>query len=413
MKSTLKSEAEPRWGGLATRALRRLGGAGLVAALLVPTTASGAGSDAPAAASIRLIVIDHAGRRAIAVVGLGQDVVARVVAADLTPQEWRRLLSVRVGDGPAREAPPMLGAYVASGNALVFTSRFALKPGLRYQATFDPSQLPGATGGSTDRVTADIRLPGGEPPAPETRIEAIHPSSDELPENLLRFYIQFSAPMRQGASYRFVHLVAIGAGEVELPFLELAEELWDPGGRRLTLLLDPGRIKRGLVPHEEVGVALRAGTRYALVVDRTWRDARGAPLVESFRKEFLARAPDRSSPIPAEWQVGAPEAGTREPLVLRFPEPLDQALLHRLVWIEDESGEPVRGAVETRDHETRWLFVPERQWRDGSHSVWVDPALEDLAGNSVGRPFEVLSGGAQAVDSADAPVSLPFTTERP
>ena len=40
-------------------------------------------------------------------------------------------------------------------------------------------------------------------------------------------------------------------------------------------------------------------------------------------------------------------------------------------------------------------------------------ALEDLAGNSVGRPFEVLSGGAQAVDSADAPVSLPFTTERP
>jgi hypothetical protein len=371
--------------------------------------ASGEGSDAPGEASIGLI--EHAGRRAIAVVGLGRDVVARVGAADLTLQEWRRLLSVRVGDGPVRAAPPMLGAYVAFGDALVFTPRFALKPGLRYQATFDPSQLPGATEGSTDRVTADIRLPGGEPPAPETRVEAVYPSSPELPENLLRFYIHFSAPMRQGESYRFVHLVAIGAGEVELPFLELAEELWDPGGRRLTLLFDPGRIKRGLVPHEEVGVALRAGTRYALVVDRTWRDARGAPLVEGARKEFRALTPDRSSPSPAQWRVSAPEAGTREPLVLRFPEPLDRALLHRLVWVEDESGDAVPGTVDTRDHETRWLFVPDHPWRSGSHEVRVDPALEDLAGNSVGRPFEVLSGGAQAVDFADAPVSLPFTTD--
>ena len=387
-----------------------LGGAGLAATLLLPASMSGRGSD-PAGPSIRLI--EPAGRRAIAVFGLEPEVVARVGAAGLTPEDWRRVLAVRVAAGAAREAPPMLGEYAVSGDALVFTPRFDLKPGLRYRATFDPSQLPGATEGSTDRVTVDIQLPGGEPPAPETRVEAVYPSSDELPENLLRFYIQFSAPMRQGESYRFVHLVAIGGDEVELPFLELAEELWDPGGRRLTLLLDPGRIKRGLVPHEEVGVALRAGTRYALVVDRTWRDAQGAALVEGARKEFLALAPDRSSPSPTEWQVGAPEAGTRKPLVLRFPEPLDQALLNRLVWVEDESGEPVRGAVETREHETRWLFVPERQWRDGSHSVRVDPALEDLAGNSVGRPFEVMSDGAQALDSADAPVRLQFTAERP
>jgi hypothetical protein len=404
-------QSEPRPGGSAARALLGLGGAGLAVMLVLPAAAAGHGPDGSAGPTIRVIRLS--GRRAIAVLGLEPKVTARVGAAGLAPEDWRRILAVRVATGAAREAPPMLGAYSVSGGALVFTPRFDLKPGLRYEATFDASQLPGATEGSTDRFTVEIQLPGGEPPAPETRIEAIHPSGDELPENLLRFYIQFSAPMRQGESYRFVHIVAIGGDEVELPFLELAEELWDPRGQRLTLLLDPGRIKRGLVPHEEVGLALRAGTRYALVVDRTWRDARGAPLVEGLRKEFLALAPDRSSPIPAEWQVGAPEAGTREPLVLRFPGPLDHALLHRLVWVEDESGEPVRGAVETRDHETRWLFVPERQWRDGSHSVRVDPALEDLAGNSVGRPFEVLSGGAQAEDSADAPVGLQFSARRP
>ncbi len=200
-----------RRGGLAARALMGLGGATLAAALLLPAGVTGDGPD-PAGPSIRLI--EPAGRRAIAVFGLEPDVVARVGAAGLTPEDWRRILAVRVADGAAREAPPMLGAYAVSEDALVFTPRFDLKPGLRYRATFDPSQLPGATEGSTDRVTVDIQLPGGDPPAPETRVEAVYPSSDELPENLLRFYIQFSAPMRQGESYRFVHLVAIGGDVV-------------------------------------------------------------------------------------------------------------------------------------------------------------------------------------------------------
>ena len=34
---------------------------------------------------------------------------------------------------------------------------------------------------------------------------------------------------------------------IELPFLEIDEELWDPAMMRLTLFIDPGRIKRGAV----------------------------------------------------------------------------------------------------------------------------------------------------------------------
>jgi hypothetical protein len=57
-------------------------------------------------------------------------------------------------------------------------------------------------------------------------------------------------------------------------FLSFAEELWDPYRRRLTLLLDPARIKRGLVSHEALGYPLRPGQPTRFVVDGM-RDASG------------------------------------------------------------------------------------------------------------------------------------------
>ena len=69
--------------------------------------------------------------------------------------------------------------------------------------------------------------------------------------------------MSRGEVYRRVRLVG-EQGDVDLPFLELGEELWDPEGRRLTLLFDPGRIKRGLKPREDAGQILQPGKRYAL-----------------------------------------------------------------------------------------------------------------------------------------------------
>ena len=61
----------------------------------------------------------------------------------------------------------------------------------------------------------------------------------------------FDAPMSRGEAYRHIHLVDAKTGrEVEAPFLELGEELWDGDFRRFTLLCDPGRVKRGLKPRE-------------------------------------------------------------------------------------------------------------------------------------------------------------------
>jgi hypothetical protein len=39
--------------------------------------------------------------------------------------------------------------------------------------------------------------------------------------------------------------------------------------------------------------------------------------------------------------------------------------------------------------EREWRFRPAAPWRAGPHQLLVDTLLEDLAGNSIGRPFEV------------------------
>ncbi len=63
--------------------------------------------------------------------------------------------------------------------------------------------------------------------------------------------------MSRGEAYRRIHLLDADGKPIERAFLELGEELWDPDGKRFTLFIDPGRIKRGLKPRK--GRRPRAG----------------------------------------------------------------------------------------------------------------------------------------------------------
>ena len=195
--------------------------------------------------------------------------------------------------------------------------------------------------------------------------------------------------MSQGEAYGHIHLLDEKGKEVELPFLVLDEELWDHSGTRLTLFIDPGRIKRGVKPREDVGPSLEAGKRFSLVIDRDWADAEGRPLVRAFRKEFLVGPPDVTQPTPKEWKVVAPVAGSKAPLVVEFPEPLDHAELGRVLRVTDEAGREIAGRVTIGAKETRWCFTPESRWNSAPHRIAIATILEDLAGNSIARPFEV------------------------
>ena len=126
-------------------------------------------------------------------------------------------------------------------------------------------------------------------------------------------------------------------------FLELEEELWSPDGTRFTLFIDPGRIKRGLKPREMFGPVLEAGKSYCLVIDRGWTDATGDALQSEYRRIFRAGPPDESMPDPKKWSLVPPQARTRDAMVVRFPEPLDRALLERSSACSIRQGSSFRG----------------------------------------------------------------------
>lgn len=322
--------------------------------------------------------------------------VPSIVVNDLSPNETKLLrayledsghpsdlLSVRVrfSDTDPADLPSLSGKWTQLAKGLKFEPEFPLSPGLIYVATF---RLP-----QSASVSRSTKIMTKAPTKPRAIVSAVYPSSEVLPENLLKFYLHFSHPMSRGDIYRHITLLDEQEQAIDLPFLEIGEELWDPAQKRLTLLIDPGRTKRGLKPHEDIGPSIQAGRRYTLHISREWQDARGAPLRSDHRKHFRAGPPDRSPPNPHDWRIISPPPGSREPLQIYFPDPLDHALASRVIWIEDSAGEPVRGEVILQQEETRWLLKPEKGWKPGRYHLRAELILEDLAGNSIGRPFEV------------------------
>jgi hypothetical protein len=356
--------------------VNRLVAVPLVVALLVACT----GADAPRRPVVRLT------GTTFEVAGLDDANLRALAEARWAPDRWAALFAVYVDHGaPASGQPAVLGSYAVKDGLLRFEPRFPLTPGLRYRAIFEPSHLPRPA--EARAVVSAFTVP--KPQAPAAVVEQVYPTRDRLPENLLKIYLHFSAPMSRGEAYAHVRLLDEAGKPVVGPFLELGEELWDPAGKRFTLFLDPGRIKRGLKPREEFGPVLEAGKKYTLVIDRGWRDARGNPLKETYRKTFRTVAAVEEPVDPKAWQVRPPPAGGTRPLEVRFPAPLDHALLGRMVRLTDAAGHEVAGTVAVADEETRWRFTPARPWQAGDYRLVIDTALEDLAGNSIGRAFEV------------------------
>ena len=381
----------------------------LSALVLVCTAlaASSAVSSEDAASAVRVSIVDggqaDASRRFV-LRGAHPDDVAAALAAQGAPP-----LRVHVLDEDGAPAPlPVAGRFLASGDdsGLAFVPSFPLEPGLVYRVSFDRARL------KRSRVEHDsVDLASAPATGPRARVTAVYPSPDVLPENLLKFYVHFSAPMMRGYQSEQVRLVDIESGEVVRDgFLLLDEELWDPSGTRLTVFFDPGRIKRGVRPKEEIGTPLREGSRYELRIDAAWPDVSGRPLGAPHRKAFRVGPPDRTPPSPERWKVSRPTPGSRDALVVRTDEPVDRALLERVVTVRNPYDRPLAGTVRIDDAEKRWTFEPAEPWRVGMHFLVVGGTLEDLAGNRPGRPFETevtdRPGGRIAAPSVRIPLDI-------
>jgi hypothetical protein len=142
-------------------------------------------------------------------------------------------------------------------------------------------------------------------------------------------------------------------------------------------------------------------------VDAAWKDAAGEPLKAGFEKKFATEKPIERGIDPAQWKFEAPAAGSQKPLVVTFPQPLDRALLERTITVLDSAGQPVKGSITISHQERQWEFTPAQAWPKGELALEVDTVLEDLAGNQIGRAFEVeeRDQGAKRMEKVRIPIS--------
>ena len=373
----------------------------LLSALLVVTAAcsgfGGPDTTAPAV-EIRMQALgDGPEGASIEVGGLTTEDLAALRAAGLSDDEWVELLRVTVvpedrndrEDGDGREMPPVLGSHaIGNDGVLRFNPMFPFDPGRPYSVRFDPTRLPGREAAAIDPVVAVVALPKPDV-EPTTVVDRIFPSGDRLPENQLKLYLHFSAPMSNVDGLEYLSLRDARGRAVEEVFLPLGTEFWDRDHLRYTVFFDPGRVKQGLELNERLGRPLREGETYTLVVDPTWPDAEGNPLQAPFEKRFTVGPADTTPLDTASWRLRVPASGSTQRLVISIPEPLDHALMRRAIGVEDEAGRRVDGEVEIGNWETRWTLTPSQPWVAGAHSLVVLSILEDLAGNKIGTPFEI------------------------
>lgn len=304
---------------------------------------------------------------------------AKLPAGKLTQDQGEAWLRVCVVDAKSgKPGPPMFGSYERRGGDLVFRPRVALERGMLYRAHFGPDR---------QSVTADYRVPsqaGGRVP----HIVKVYPSADVLPANHLKFYIYFSQPMRGGqAIFNQIAILDENGKEVYDPWLH--DEIWDEKTCCLILYIHPGRIKWGIALRELLGPVLLPNRRYRLVVRGEMLDAEGQPLGKDFIKAFRTTDEDRNRINLADWKLRAPASGTREPLSLELPKSIDHRSLNDYLTITDAAGKQVQGSAEIGKDEKAWTFRPAQPWSEREYRLNVHPELEDDAGNTPLRPFDL------------------------
>jgi len=291
-----------------------------------------------------------------------------------------RLLAVLPSElvGAARGLAPTAGRFELAGDEVWFSPRYPLRAGLRYSLLWAPDAAE----------LGSVELPDARA-EPVTTVREIRPTCPEIPHNCLKLYVSFSGPMSEGFADRALRVVDEATGEaLEGALLPMDPELWDPGRRRLTALFDPGRIKRGLRPHEEIGYPLRPGQTIVVVAGDAFRDAAGRRLVAPATRRYRVGPAERRRVDPDLWRWTWP-AGPDEPIRVAFDRPLDHALVRRCLRVLGADGTELLVDVEVGPGEGGASLRPAVPWRRGERCrVAIDSRLEDLAGNSLRRVFD-------------------------
>jgi hypothetical protein len=336
------------------------------------------------------MVIDSDGRQAqwlsLTVRDLPPDlIIALGSCSQEVLQSVLRVSLLGSGRSAAESLPSLFGRHQVLNDGLRFFPYFPFEAGVRLRATFDPAAIGREV--AAPALVRELTVPQ-ETRAERPYVQQVFPSADLLPENLLRFYACFSHPMQRGGAVEHIAIVGPDGRAAEDVLYRAPVELWDRSMRCLTILLDPGRLKRGVGPNRALGPPLKAGADYALVIDAGMVAASGQRLSNGLRKRFQVTDPLRKPIIPQLWRVLAPAASSRQPLEILFPQPLDWAQLWHAITVISENGQPTVGRIAIDQSERRWSFKPTSSWNAGCYHVHVAADLEDVCGNNLMGAFD-------------------------
>lgn len=262
--------------------------------------------------------------------------------------------------------------------------------------------------------------PGEGSPTVDLRVE---PGFAVLPANHLKFYLHFRQPMERGEVFRYLRLVELAdegseRQEVEEPFREV--ELWDETFTRLTIWLHPGRQKPGVNLNVDLGPVLSPNREYRLEVSADWPTESGDRLEKPFHHRFRTTDPDKVQPSPEKWKVVV--RGNRpflltedklDPVSCRSSLSVRKALTGIFIKFK---AQPLIEEEEITNHESTAIELldlehadfEESRWLPGSYELIIDPKLEDLAGNSIARPFNLDLKSQPVFQERTEPVVIPF-----
>jgi hypothetical protein len=205
-------------------------------------------------------------------------------------------------------------------------------------------------------------------------VKSFQPSAPILPSNTLRFYVAFDRPARGLVHQSDIKLIDSKDTPVKNAFMDFGQELWSPDGKRLTVLFDPGKIKRGVEAPDSGLSPLKEGETYKVTVGKAKHVFRVGPAV---RKRI----------DPASWVISTAVAPARI-VEIKFDRVMDPALLEDQLRVEDEEGRPVSGVMRVMGGGRGVRFLPSRPLKKGNYQIRISSILEDVAGNRVNEALD-------------------------
>ena len=213
---------------------------------------------------------------------------------------------------------------------------------------------------------------------------AIYPLADTLPNNILKFYFEFSEPLAEGQVYPKIQLYDANNQVIPEAFVNLGTELWDENRTRLTLWIDPGRVKTHLLRHDTEGEVLGENKTYHLKIAPDIVSKKGNVLKQEITKSFYTSQAIREALEYKKWQI----SGSKNRIDIQTGRIMDYGTAKKMIQVFDKKSKQVAGKWGFGETETVLRFTPENPLTQGKYFLKINTLIEDVSANNINAPFD-------------------------